>query len=202
VCIYAYSMDVRQLVTNVKGSAAMSIRRWAAEAGVAGSTITRIQAGAVDPTVHTLARMLDVAGFELHVVAVRSGIPPRPRLADLANAWTRHRGQVRLDWTRWRQLLDALLLHPELTPEAIYIAPPPAGEKVVDVLLAAVAEKLADDAGLPRPGWTEAVPALDEPYRPPVVRVVERLDVPPQLAARRVMIDAASLWRDGETIGA
>lgn len=152
---YAYIVDIGQLVTSAKGSAGLPVRRLAADAHVAGSTITRIQAGVVEPSVDTLARILAAAGFDLVIIAVRRGTPHRPRLGQLANAWSHHRGRLRLDWTRWRAVLDELALHPDWIPEAIYVPPPPAGERIIDALLAAVAEKLADDANLPRPAWTE-----------------------------------------------
>jgi transcriptional regulator with XRE-family HTH domain len=194
-------MQAGELVTNAKASAGLSVRRLAADAGVAGSTITRIQAGSVDPSVRTLERILAAAGFALQLSAIHRGSRRTPRLSDLADAWSRAR-RLRLDWPRWRALLDELALHPDRIPEAIYVAPPPAGEPVVDTLLAAVAEKLADDAGLPRPSWTDQVPPLAEPYAPPTARTVTGHHVPVQLAARGLMIDAASLWRDRVTIGA
>lgn len=199
---YAYVMDVGHLVTNAKGSAGLPVRRLASDAHVAGSTVTRIQAGGVDPSVDTLERILAAAGFDLEIIAVRSGTPRRPRLGDLANAWSRHRGRLRLDWARWRAVLDELARHPEWVPDAIYFPPPPAGERVIDALLAAVAEKLADDANLPRPAWTEQAPSLDEPYQPPIARNVAGRIVPAQLASRGLMIDSTSLWRDPETVGA
>jgi hypothetical protein len=121
---------------------------------------------------------------------------------NLADAWTRRDGRLRLDWTRWRAFLDELALHPGRVPEAIYVAPPPAASRIVDTLLAAEAEKLADDAVLPRPSWAEAVPALEERYRPPVARVVNDRQVATQLAALGLMIDTSSLWRDRQTVGA
>lgn len=194
-------MNAARLVSNAKESSGLSVRRLSARAHVAGSTITRIQSGAVDPSIETLERILNAAGFRLHLETERVGTPPRPRLADLAGAWSDHKGALRLNWTRWRALLDELALHPRLVPDTIYATPPPAGHAIIDTLLAAVAEKLADDAGLPRPAWTEVVPALDDPYRPPVARNVEGWQIPAQLEARGLMIDAASLWRDPATIG-
>lgn len=202
VCKYAYTMNVGRLVTNAKGSSGRSVRRLASDARVAGSTITRIQAGVVDPTVDTLARIVGAAGFELQLTIVPLGGRRPTRLGDLADAWTRRDGRLRLDWTRWRAVLDELALHPERIPEAIYVAPPPAGERIVDALLAAVAEKLADDAGLSRPNWTEAIAPLKEPYWPPVARVVNERAVPTQLAARGLMIDTTSLWRDRRNVDA
>lgn len=193
-------MEIGQLITNAKGSSGRSVRELAAEAHVAGSTITRIQAGTVDPTLQTIERILDAAGYELQVGVVRCGRAKRPHLKALADAWTLRGGRLRVDWTRWRTLLDHLALHPDLTPEAIYAPPPPTGNRVVDALLAAVAEKLADDANLPRPSWTATAPLLEEPFQPPVRGNVEA-DVPPQLAARGLMIDTGSLWRDRRTLG-
>lgn len=195
-------MEIGQLVTNAKGSSGLSVRRLAAHARVAGSTITRIQSGTVDPTVQTLKRILEAAGFDLQISAVRRDTRRHSMLSDVAGAWTHRGGRLRLDWTRWRAFLDELARHPDHTPDAIYVAPPPTGERIVDALLAAVAEKLADDAGLPRPDWTEAVPALEEPYSPPVARAVAGRTVPTQLSARGLMIDITSLWRNPETVGA
>lgn len=194
-------MEIGHLVSNAKESAGCSVRGLAADAHVAGSTITRIQSGTVDPTMQTVERILSAAGYDLRFEAVRHGSERRPRLGDLADAWGFSRGRLRLSWTRWRGLLDQLALHPERTPEAIYVTPPPAGDRVVDALLAAVAEKLADDAGLPRPSWTFTAPILEEPFRPPTVHTSVELKVPPQLAARGLMIDTGSLWRDRETVG-
>jgi hypothetical protein len=163
------------------------------------STITRIKRGAVDPTVGTLARILDAAGYDLQLNAVRRGEHPPPRLGHLATAWNQRGGRIRPDWNRWRALLDTLAMEPDRIPEAIYMPPPPAGHRVLDTLLAAVGEKLADDAGLRRPSWTAAIPALAQPWQPP--SRLDRHEVPDQFAARGLMIDTASLWRDPATVG-
>lgn len=202
--MYAYMltrMNVGQLVANARESSQIAIRKLAEDADVAGSTITRIQSGAVDPSLQTLDRILRAAGFELHVTAVRRGAARHTRLEDLVDAWTTHRGQVRLDWTRWRTALDSLALHPERIAEAIFIPPPPSGNRIVDALLAGVAEKLADDAGLPRPTWAEFVPTVAPPYVPAIARSVQGRTIPPQLEARGLLIDTESLWRARETIG-
>lgn len=188
-------MEVGRLVADAKDSAGLSVRRLATDASVAASTITRIQTDAVDPTIQTVARILRAAGYELRLEVVRIGATIPPRLGDLIGAWDRHRGAVRLDWTRWRGFLDQLALHPDLTPEAIYPPPPPAGDPIVDALLAAVAEKLADDAGLPRPSWTTTVPPLDPPFHPANPRGQPSEAVPSQLADRGLLIDEGSLWR-------
>lgn len=200
VCIYAYVMQVGDIITRAKGSSGDSVRGLAASADVAASTITRIQGGAVDPTVHMLEQILAGAGYDLELRVVRRGTARRPNLGDLVDAWADRRGRLRIDWTRWRSLLDHLAVHPDEVPEAIYAPPGPSGSQIVDALLAGVAEKLADDAELPRPSWTITAPVLDEPYQPPV-RTGVPLEVPTQLSARGLMVDTESLWRDRETIG-
>lgn len=188
-------MEIGRLVANAREASGLSVRQLAVKACVASSTITRIQSGTVDPSTGTLAVILGAAGFKLTVGAVRATVPPAPRLGDLADAWSIHRGRLRLDWARWRGALDRLDQHPALIPEAIYPPPPPSGREIVDALLAAVAEKLADDVGLQRPSWTSEVPALQHPYRPPVARDVAGRVIPEQLRSRGLMIDGESLWR-------
>ena len=191
--------EVSRLVEAVKASSGCSVRDLADRADVAVSTITRIKRGAVDPTVGTLARILDAAGYDLHLDAVRKCQDAPPHLGRLAAAWSQHRGRVRPVWNRWRALLDQLAMEPDRIPEAIYVPPPPAGHPVIDAFLAAVAEKLADDAGLRRPSWTEAVPPLAEAWQPP--SRIDRHEVPDQFAARGLIVDAASLWREPATVG-
>lgn len=200
VCIYAYIMQVGQLVSGAKEASGLPVRALADSAEVATTTITRIQSGAVDPSVGTLDRILDAAGFELRISVVWHDAL-QPSLADLVDAWSDRTGRVELEWTRWRALLDHLAVRPELVPEAIYVPPWPTGKPVIDALLAAVAEKLADDAGLPRPAWAERTPPLVQPYQPPVARQARGRTIPPQLAARFLLIDTESLWRNRETVG-
>jgi transcriptional regulator with XRE-family HTH domain len=194
-------MNIAQLVTNAKESANIPIRKLAADAGVAGSTITRIQAGTVDPSFDTLTRILEATGYDLEIVATPHGARKHPRLADLIDAWSFGDSTIRLAWTRWRTFLDRLALHPENLPEAIYTPPPPSGNNVVDNLLAAVAEQLADDANLPRPSWTNNITKLTAPYRPATARNLPDTAIPEQFAARGLMIDTASLWRPRGTVG-
>lgn len=195
-------MSAAATVETAKRASGLSFRDLADRADVAASTITRIQSGAVAPTVAVLERIVDAAGFDLGVELRRRGTRRVPRLADLGDAWTVRRGRVQPDWTRWRALLDHLALHPDAIPDAIYVPPPPAGQSVIDALLAGVAETLADEAALPRPAWCADIPALAEPYAPVVPRHATGRAVPPQLAARGLTIDTESLWRDRAAVGA
>jgi transcriptional regulator with XRE-family HTH domain len=192
-------MDAATLVRNARSVSALSYRALAREAEVAASTLTRIQSGRIEPTVPVLQRILHACGYELDLRVIRQGSPRRPRLDDLVDAWELNRtGDPRIDWTRWRAWLDLLARSPDLVPEAIYQQPSPAGHVVIDALLAGLAEKLADDACLPRPSWTTAVPALPVAFVPPARR---RGEVPEPLERRGLIIDTSSLFRPKATVG-
>ncbi len=190
------------LVRDARESAGLSIRALAARAGVAYSTIARIEAGDVDPTVGMLRRILTAAGDDLDISARRT---PGPRIADLVDAWSRDaEGRDWPDWTRLRAFLDHIALHPELKAPATVPAPEPSGSPVMDALLAAIAEKICDDAGIARPTWTRRIRPLRETWSPPAtprMLAIARASTPPQLAARGLVLSQDSLWRDPSTVG-
>lgn len=74
----------------------------------------------------------------------------------------------------------------------------------MDALLAGIADKLADDAGLPRPAWTKRTPQLDSEWSArgtPAMLAARRAATPPQLKERGLVLDEASLWRDRAAVG-
>jgi transcriptional regulator with XRE-family HTH domain len=178
------------------------MRALAARADVATSTIARIESGTVDPTVGMLARLLSAGGRELQLGTERQ---PGPQIADLADAWSRGPRGDRPDWTRLRTFLDQLARHPEQQSAATLHRPAPSGSAVLDALLAGIAEKICDDAALPRPTWAQAVPALAEPWATPgtpAMREAIAAATPRALAERGLSIDEASLWRERAALGA
>jgi transcriptional regulator with XRE-family HTH domain len=202
-CIYANNMSsAASLVTGARTGAGLTMRALAERADVATSTIARIEVGRVDPTVGMLARLLFAAGRELELVTHRV---PGPEIADLADAWSRGPRGDRPAWTRLRAFLDHLALHPEQTGSATLRKPAPSGSAVLDTLLAGIAEKACDDAGLPRPTWARRVPGLPEAWATPGTTAMQqaaRAATPRQLAARGLSIDERSLWREQATVGA
>jgi transcriptional regulator with XRE-family HTH domain len=190
--------NMTQAATMVRGartSAGLSMRALAARADVAASSIARIESGKVDPTVGMLARLLRAAGRELELATHRG---PGPELADLADAWLRGPSGDRPDWTRLRAFLDQLARHPEQQGLATLRRPAPSGSAMLDTLLAGVAEKICDDAGLPRPTWARAVPALPRSWATPGTPTMQEAiaaATPRVLAERGLSIDEASLWR-------
>ena len=196
-CAYACNMDAAEVLHFARRDAELTVRELAERAGVAASTVSRIERRQMDPTVGMLARLLAAAGQELELTTHRtySG-----RLNALTDAWrVGLDGMDRPDWTRLRAFLDHLWLHPALVRGAIADKPEPSGSPVMDNLLAGIAEKLSDDAGLPRPAWTAEVPKLRRPWRTPAtprMHAAARAATPPQLARRGFTLSSDSLWRD------
>jgi len=192
-------MDQAQtLVATARREAGLSLRELARLADVSFTTISRIELGEMDPTVGTLHQIIEATGSTLHLSSEPS---PRkhPALSDLADAVTRERP----DWTSLRSFLDYLARHPEAVAAAI-TQRPRTSTRLMAALLAGIAEKLADDHGLPRPGWTHTVPKMRPEWSPPGtprMRDEYRRRTPPQLLDRGLVIDESSLWRDRTTVG-
>jgi transcriptional regulator with XRE-family HTH domain len=183
------------LVAEARAQAGLSRRALAERAGVPTSTISRIEAGEIDPTYTMLARVLGAAGRELRSTA--DELPDGPSIARLADAWRPTGRGTTFDWTRLRGFVDWLRQNPELVEEAI-ATPPARSEPVLDRLLAGMAEKLADDRGVERPRWAAAVPPLPQPWKPPgtprMVAQAERT-TPHQLKRRNIVLAERDLWR-------
>lgn len=190
------------LVRSARTRADLTVRALAERAGTAYTTVSRIENGQLDPTTGMLERLLRAAGRDLVLDSRPIDVP---RLAALVDAWsTDARGQHRPDWTRLRANLDVLTAHPELRGPATVDRPEASGSLFMDNLLAGIAEKLSDDAGLPRPAWTRNVPALSEPWSSPMtprMRAVATSSTPSQLADRNITMTADSLWREENSGG-
>ena len=138
------------MLRDARTSAGLTMRDLAARAHVATSSVARIEAGKIDPTIGMLTRLLSAAGRELEFGTHRA---PGPEIADLTDAWSRGPRGDRPDWTRLRAFLDHLALHPEQQGSATLRMPTPSGSAVLDTLLAGIADKICNDAGSPRPAW-------------------------------------------------
>ena len=183
------------LVREARNDAGLSRRELAARAGLPASTVSRIERGDSDPTYTMLSRVISAAGKELQSTCA----DPReePALARLTKAWTPQTRDTGIDWTMIRAFLDYLALHPEALPAAIE-TPPARTDSLLDSLLAGIAEREADLAGLDRPRWASCVPPLNEPWcQPGTARMAEtaRQEAPPQLAQRNIFLAEGDLWR-------
>lgn len=146
-----------------------------------------------------LSRLIAASGLDLSVTLSERSLPRAVAIEDLVEAFTPDAKIRKVDWTRLRGFLDQLTDHPELTAAAIESPPPRTGDAPFDALLAGIAEKLADDAGIPRPRWTRSVPPSPTPWDSPgtPARIKRaRAQSPTQLAARNIWLAAHDLWRD------
>ena len=71
----------------------------------------------------------------------------------------------------------------------------------MDGLLAGIAEKLADDQGVPRPAWTADVPRLRQPWTPRGGREGRTLEAEPVLAERGILVKRGGLLLRSATVG-
>lgn len=125
--------------------------------------------------------------------------PAGPAIDLLAEAYQLGATGRKVDWTRLRGFLDQIAAHPESAAAAIDAPPRRSGDAAFDALLAGIAEKVADDAGIPRPRWTKSVPPSPTPWNAPgtPTRIKKaRAAAPPQLAARNIWLAAQDLWRN------
>jgi len=178
----------------------LSVRALAEHADVAASTVSRIEAGKVSPTVETLQSLMHACGRELELKTASPG----PSLAALRDAWTRRKsGEIRPDFTRLRSFLDSLAQDPGQRWPSIVEAPEPSGSEVMDNLLAGIAEMVADTAGHRPPRWTKDVKPLSSPWSmrsTPRKMAARKAQTPRRLAERGLVVDASSLWRDSVTV--
>ena len=177
------------LIREGRARLGLSTRDLATLAGVAYPTVSRIEHGREDPRWSTMGKLLAVLDHGT------SGIT----LSSLADACALDRdGRVQPDFTRLRAFVDYQVRHPARLAAAILPTPSRSDIAMIDNLLAAIAEKLADDAGIRRPAWTRTVERLASPWEAPGtprMRARNACEAPSQFAARNVMIPGSTLWR-------
>jgi len=201
--------ETAELVRALRVRAGLSVRELARRSGLSPSTITRIEAGAVDPVVGTLRQLAQASGMTLHLslsppdrTALSAAAAPglRPQLGALSDALRTTPAGSGPDWTRLRSFVDWAVHHRDQLPVALARPPASSGSPLLDNLLAAIAEKLSDDADLPRPSWTTQIAPLRDTWRAPLrgaAAQAERAATPAQLLERGIVLGSANLWRAG-----
>lgn len=185
------------LLRNARHDAGLSARVLAAKAGVPTTTVTRIENGATDPGFTTLSRLLDAAGFDLHITA-RARRDAPATLASLATAVEDGGDRLRVDWTRLRAFADWCRQHPDEVAGAIADAPRRT-QTAFDAILAGFAELLAEAAGVEAPAWTRSVPAPSDPWTPPgTPAMLARAEAscPDAFRRRNIILGADAIFRE------
>lgn len=189
-------MTAAGLLVEARKRSGLSRTALARRAGVQTSTVSRIETGDVDPTITMLERLLTASGRRL---VLRTEGTKRVALASLSAARSPASWGDEVDWSRLRATVDYLLEHPNELAAGIADPPPRSGCARLDNLLAAVAEKLADDAEAARPRWCATDPILDEPWRSsgtPRMAAAAEASAPEQFRRRGILLSGGGLWRD------
>ena len=172
------------------------MREVAALAGLAPSTVSRLERGLiVDPTIGTLSMILAASGVALRLEPVRT-------LRYLSRTVDRHGEPDFMTLATWA---DGVRKRPWQAAAAISLGPGLDTEPRLANLLAAMAEKTADDHRLPRPEWCCAVAPLRAPWESPGTdrhRERARAEAPRQFRDRQIFLSGTNIWRrTGESDG-
>ena len=185
------------LIRQERARLGLSTRDLAHLAGVSYPTISRIENGHEDPRWQTLEKIFEVLGHSLSLAANRQ---QHVRLADLSDAWVTDATHTHHpDWTRLRAFVDQMRLHPAHIAQAIMPEPPRSQSEIMNALLASIAEKIADDAGIARPSWTRSRPPLLEMWSVatrPSKRADAEAATPAQFLHRNLLIPETTIWRN------
>ena len=141
------------LVRAARAEAGLSVRGLADAAGVAASTVRRIENGQLRPTMNTLTRLLEAAGTRLRIE------PYVDYAASIVGLALSIRGDIAQDDYAWPIRKAAELGHrfgnadAEVRHRMIAGEPPPTGDARWDAFLGGLAEWLAVQADFPVPAW-------------------------------------------------
>jgi transcriptional regulator with XRE-family HTH domain len=147
-------MRAAELVHRVRADAGLSLRALADAAGVATSTVHRIERGELHPTIDMLGRITQAAGMRLHVEPVPDYSASIVGLAreirdDIAT------GQTSMPVRRAAELAARFETGDVDTRRRMIAAEPlTTGDARWDAFVAALAEWLAVRAGTSAPEWT------------------------------------------------
>jgi len=190
-------MQIDELLRGAREGGGRSMREVATLAGLAPSTVSRLERGLiVDPTIRTLSTILEASGVALRWEPVRT-------LRHLSRAVDRNGEPDFMLLANWA---DGLRKRPWQAATAISLGPDPDTDQRLANLLAAMAEKTADDHGLPRPEWCSAISPLRTPWESPGTnrhRERAREEAPQQFRDRQIFLSSTNIWRrtgafDGE----
>ncbi|MFZ4516399.1 MAG: helix-turn-helix domain-containing protein [Acidimicrobiia bacterium] len=146
-------MDAAAFVRGVRAQSGLSVRALGAAAGIAASTVHRIEKGEMTPTVELLERLLAATGSELVLnarpdyAASAFGLGRAFRLA-IATGDTRHLVRMSAEFARRYTAVDH-----DAQLRMVGATPKPTGDIRWDSFLAALVEWLCAQARCAPPAW-------------------------------------------------
>ncbi len=184
------------LLRRARADAGLTQTRLAELAGTTQSAIAAYEAGAREPTVPVLARMISATGARLEL-----DIAPDPSVYRLADVARDIAATDPLDEARRLRLVFEFLrgAQEDGRPLALLVAvePPPTGDPRFDALLAAVAEDLCVHADEAPPAWVQGEGRfLDRAWWVsdlPSARAAALVHAPASFRRRGVMLDRRDL---------
>jgi transcriptional regulator with XRE-family HTH domain len=184
------------LLRRARADAGLTQARLAELAGTTQSAIAAYEAGAREPTVPVLARMVAAAGARLHI-----GVAPDPSLYRLTDLALDIAATDAADEARRLRLVFEFLRGAQENghPLVLLVAavPPSTGDVRFDALLAAIAEDLCVHAGDAPPLWVhDAGRFLDRAWWVsglPSARAAALVHAPASFRRRGVMLDRHDL---------
>jgi len=188
-------MNIGQELQEARLSAGLSRSEVARRAGVSLTTVSRTEAGVMDPTITMLERLYSALDLSVDIVMHEV---PEISITHLHDAFEVGRWGVELDWIRIRKFIDLLTRKPKLTAEAIVDPPRRSGVEELDVMLAAIAEKLADDVEIQRPRWCTSVPPMSYRWEhpgTPRMKAKAANEAPVQFRERNIFLSDDGIWR-------
>jgi transcriptional regulator with XRE-family HTH domain len=164
---YTQNVDIAVLLREARREAGLSQAATAERAGTSQPTLAAYESGRLTPRLETLSRILEATGHELSWEIrpkVRRGAVPMAAVSRDLRRILRHEGE-RGAWRRLLDFLDDFRASPR-AGQAWLVAeePRPCGDARFDAAMAAMAELLCDEAGLPWPDWTSGPGRFAEPW--------------------------------------
>jgi transcriptional regulator with XRE-family HTH domain len=153
VSVYAYNVNAAETVRRIRVESSLSLRALAHAAGLAASTVHRIEQGQLRPTTATLDRIAEAAGVRL---VVEPRLDHAVSIVGLARAV---RDDIAAGDQTWPVRRASELVHRFSHADAdsrqrmLAAEPPEIGDPRWDAFVAALAEWLALQGRMPTPTW-------------------------------------------------
>lgn len=146
-------MNAAEVVRRIRDESGLSLRVLAEAAGLAASTVHRIERGQLSPTTSTLDRIASAAGFRLRVE------PSLDHAASIVGLARAIRNDIAAGYETWPVRRSSELVRrfnrgdTDTRRRMLAAEPPGTGDPRWDAFVAALAEWLAVRSQVPAPAW-------------------------------------------------
>jgi transcriptional regulator with XRE-family HTH domain len=160
-------VEATDLIREARRAAGLTQVALAKKGGTSQPTLAAYERGRAEPRLETLRRLIDACGCELILSVrpkVRRGAAPIAHVAAEVAVLLADQDQASA-WRRLLDLLDDFRGSPTAGKRWLVETPPAScGDRRFDAAIAALAEFLCVEAGLPFPNWTDDTERFAEPW--------------------------------------